>query len=142
MAFGSTQPLTEMSTRNLPAGKVRPERKADNLTTICEPIVYKCGSLDVSQPYGPPWLYFYLPLNDAVNHMTIQDIKDSVSGIYTYHSRKSFINRAGVLIACNLFRNEPRKNAAFITEVKHEVLQVVIGVLKMRAERRKYPFYF
>jgi hypothetical protein len=28
-----------MSTRNLPGGKGRPERKADNLTAICEPIV-------------------------------------------------------------------------------------------------------
>jgi hypothetical protein len=27
---------------------------ADNRTAICEPTVYtKCGSLDVSQPYGP-----------------------------------------------------------------------------------------
>jgi hypothetical protein len=40
MALGSTQPLTEMSTRNLPVGKARPARKAD-LTTICEPIVQK-----------------------------------------------------------------------------------------------------
>jgi hypothetical protein len=40
MALGSTQPLTEMSTRNLPVGgKGRPVRKADNLTAICEPIV-------------------------------------------------------------------------------------------------------
>jgi hypothetical protein len=39
MALGSTQPLTEMSTRNLPGGKGWPTRKADNLTTICEPIV-------------------------------------------------------------------------------------------------------
>jgi hypothetical protein len=39
MALGLTQPLTEMSTRNLPGGKGRPERKADNLTAICEPIV-------------------------------------------------------------------------------------------------------
>jgi hypothetical protein len=39
MAFGSTQPLTEMSTRNLPGGKGQPEHKADNLTAICEPIV-------------------------------------------------------------------------------------------------------
>jgi hypothetical protein len=39
MAFGSTQPLTEMSTRNIPGGKGRPARKADNLTAICEPIV-------------------------------------------------------------------------------------------------------
>jgi hypothetical protein len=41
MAPGSTQPLTEMSTRNLPGGKGRLARKADNLTAICEPIVYK-----------------------------------------------------------------------------------------------------
>jgi hypothetical protein len=41
MALGSTQPLTEMSTGNLPGGKGRPARKADNLTAICEPIVYK-----------------------------------------------------------------------------------------------------
>jgi hypothetical protein len=30
-----------MSTRNLPGGKRRPARKADNLIAICEPIVYK-----------------------------------------------------------------------------------------------------
>jgi hypothetical protein len=39
MALGSTQPLTEMSTRNLPGGEGRPVRKADNFTAICEPIV-------------------------------------------------------------------------------------------------------
>jgi hypothetical protein len=39
MALGSTQPLTEMSTRNLPGGKGRPARKVGNLTAICEPIV-------------------------------------------------------------------------------------------------------
>jgi hypothetical protein len=43
MALGSTQPLTEMSTRNLPGGKGWPARKADNLTAICEPIVYNSG---------------------------------------------------------------------------------------------------
>jgi hypothetical protein len=47
MTLGSTQPLTEISIMNLPGGKERPARKADNLTTIC-------GSLDVSQPYGRP----------------------------------------------------------------------------------------
>jgi hypothetical protein len=35
--------------------KGRPVREADNLTATREPIVQaKCGSLDVSQPYGPP----------------------------------------------------------------------------------------
>jgi hypothetical protein len=38
MVLGSIQPLTEMSTRNLRVGEVRPARKAD-LTDICEPIV-------------------------------------------------------------------------------------------------------
>jgi hypothetical protein len=41
MATGSTQPLAEMSTRKLPWGKGRPGRKADNLTAVCEPIVWK-----------------------------------------------------------------------------------------------------
>jgi hypothetical protein len=39
MALGSTQPLTEMSTRNIPGGKGRPARGADNFTVVCEPIV-------------------------------------------------------------------------------------------------------
>jgi hypothetical protein len=49
MAPGSTQPLTEMSTRNLPGGTGRLARKAGNLTVIREPIF-----LDVSELYGPP----------------------------------------------------------------------------------------
>jgi hypothetical protein len=43
----STQPLTEMTARNLSGDKGRSARKADNLTA-------KCGSLDVYLPYGPP----------------------------------------------------------------------------------------
>jgi hypothetical protein len=41
MTLPSTRPLTEMSTRNLPGGKGRPARGADNLTAIREPIIYK-----------------------------------------------------------------------------------------------------
>jgi hypothetical protein len=41
MALGSTQPLREISTRNLPGGKERPQSKADKLTAICESIVQK-----------------------------------------------------------------------------------------------------
>jgi hypothetical protein len=39
IALGSIQLLTEMSASNLPGGKERPARKANNLTAICEPIV-------------------------------------------------------------------------------------------------------
>jgi hypothetical protein len=39
MALGSTQPLTEMSTRNLPGSKKQPAHRADNLAAIYEPNV-------------------------------------------------------------------------------------------------------
>jgi hypothetical protein len=39
MALESTQPLTEMSTKNLSESKGRSGREADNLTAICETIV-------------------------------------------------------------------------------------------------------
>jgi hypothetical protein len=39
MVLGSTQPLMEMSTRNLSGGKGRPARGTENLTVICKPIV-------------------------------------------------------------------------------------------------------
>jgi hypothetical protein len=54
MTLGSTQPLTEMSTRNRPGGKERPVRKADNLTAICDPTVQKMCEPRRPQPYGPP----------------------------------------------------------------------------------------
>jgi hypothetical protein len=39
MALMSTQPLTEMSTRNLPGGKGLLAHKTENLTAVCEQIV-------------------------------------------------------------------------------------------------------
>jgi hypothetical protein len=39
VALESSQPLTELNTRNLRGGKGWPARKTDNLTAICEPIV-------------------------------------------------------------------------------------------------------
>jgi hypothetical protein len=39
MTLGSTQPLIEMSIRNLLGGKGRSARKADSRTAICEPTV-------------------------------------------------------------------------------------------------------
>jgi hypothetical protein len=49
MALASTQPLTEMSTRNFPGGKKRPARKADNLPVICERNIWIYESLNLSE---------------------------------------------------------------------------------------------
>jgi hypothetical protein len=50
MALGTNQPLTEMSTRDLPGGEKRPARRADKLVAICEPNAWKCEILNLSQP--------------------------------------------------------------------------------------------
>jgi hypothetical protein len=68
MTLESTKPLTEMSTRNLPGDKGRPGCKADNLTAVYKPIVYKMWKSQHLKPYGPPppltgtalLLHFYL----------------------------------------------------------------------------------
>jgi hypothetical protein len=51
MALGSTQPLTEVSNRNLPGGgggKERPARKAGNLIAICEQTVFNSSPGHIS----------------------------------------------------------------------------------------------
>jgi hypothetical protein len=52
MTLGSTQTLTEMSTRNIPGGKGILARKGYNLTAISEPIVLE--NVEASQTYKPP----------------------------------------------------------------------------------------
>jgi len=52
MALGSTQPLTEMSTRNIFKGERRPVRKADNLTTFMCQLSWNLGVSTSWKPQG------------------------------------------------------------------------------------------
>jgi hypothetical protein len=87
MALGSTQPLTEMSTRNIPGGKGRPAHKADNLTAICEPIVQKMwepqhlttlwASTACYRPVTLPlYIYIYIRLEEYGSGLIISCARD------------------------------------------------------------------
>jgi hypothetical protein len=53
VSLGSTQPLTEMSTRNLPGVKGGWRVGLTTLLPSVSRLSIKCGSLEVSHSYGP-----------------------------------------------------------------------------------------
>ena len=72
MALGSTQPLTEMSTRNISWGSMRPVQRADKLTTLMCRLSWNMGT---STSWNPQCLsrpvmgslYIFLSSNKTAN---------------------------------------------------------------------------
>jgi hypothetical protein len=61
IALLSNQPLTEMSTRNLPGGKGRQARRALNLTAVCEADCLEDGGASI--PHTPMGLHGLLQVH-------------------------------------------------------------------------------
>jgi hypothetical protein len=70
MALGITEPLTEMSTRNIPGGRARPAHK-DDLTIISADCLESVGSTPSHNPIGLNGLllllllYFFIYSNQS-----------------------------------------------------------------------------
>ena len=65
--LGSTQPLTETSTRIIPLGKSRWVRRVDSFSTFMCPLFRNSGSLDLLEPSGrvQVCIGFALPLTSS-----------------------------------------------------------------------------